>query len=152
MSFPQTGFLSSVLNFPWHAWMPQPGGSAEGRCWALVEGALLFNPCWDEVSVLAAGPNLASPGCCRDSDTARGHCCFSESHRSGDTSCTTTRGTSLSPALHPWDHCFSLLGFSWLLCKAWVFSLKMAMPEGTSFHQCSTIHLKTKPLKTEGLS
>lgn len=117
-----------------------------------MQGALLFNPGWDEVAVLAAVPDLASPGCCRDSDTVRVHWCFSEGLRSGDTSCTTTRGTSLSPALQPWDRCFCLLGLSWLFCKAWVFFLKMVVPEVTSFHQCSTIHLKTKPLKTEGLS
>lgn len=99
------------------------GGSCGERCCALVQGALLlFNPC-------CAVPKLASLGCCRDSDTARAQCCFSEGHRSGDTSCTTARGTTLSPALHPWDQCFSLLGFSWLFYKAWVFFLKMVMPD-----------------------
>lgn len=37
-----------------------------------------LTPIRDEVPVLAAVSNLASPGCCRDSDTARTYCCFSE--------------------------------------------------------------------------
>lgn len=129
---------------------PSRGGSAEERCCALVEGALLlFNPCWDAVPVLAAVPNLGSPGCCRDSDTVRAHCCLS--------------GVGTHPVQQPGEPLRAqpcIPGISASLCwgfpgssaKPWVFFLKMVVPEVKPFHQCSTINLKTKPLKTEEFS